>query len=181
MRNTTLKQILMGIGGLVLLCTTGPLSFDIFGVIPVTLQSLWVILLASVSGWFGVIAVGAYVFMGLAGLPVFSNYGSGWIKIHGPSGGFLVGFILIAIGLVLYLKQNPVQSRPVRCFFLFVVAHIILLILGFSWMLVVLEGASSIIGSLLLLLSPGLILKSIVGTALSKIIYDRMLIEGSEP
>jgi len=174
------KRLIIAVFGLLLLCLTGPWSYDAFGIIPISVQSLWVILLPVISGWFGVIAVALYVLLGLSGLPVFSDHSSGWLKLQGPSGGFLIGFILISAAVVFYLKRNPVQSDPLRCFILFAVSHLLLLMMGFLWMFVILEDALEVIGTLILVLSPGLVLKSFLGAALSKIIYDHLLIGPSD-
>ena len=40
-------------------------------------------------------AVLLYITLGICGLPVFSGFSAGFAALLGPSGGFIVGFILI--------------------------------------------------------------------------------------
>jgi biotin transport system substrate-specific component len=66
--------------------------------IPMTLQTLGVLLLAGLGGLrVGAGAVALYVAMGAAGLPVFSNGGGGFAALFlKPSGFFLFGFVIAA-------------------------------------------------------------------------------------
>ena len=48
-----------------------------------------------------------YLLMGLIGLPVFSGYSGGPGKILGPTGGYLVGFFLMAIVCGIFIKKFP--------------------------------------------------------------------------
>ncbi|MGB4593305.1 MAG: biotin transporter BioY [Coriobacteriia bacterium] len=65
------------------------------GEVPVTLQTLAIVLLALVLDPAAAFAaVGAYVLAGLIGLPVFAGGRAGLAVLAGPTGGFLVGFIL---------------------------------------------------------------------------------------
>lgn len=43
-------------------------------------------------------AVGVYVLLGVVGLPVFSGFGAGPGVLLGPTGGYLAGYFLIALG-----------------------------------------------------------------------------------
>ena len=51
----------------------------------------------------GCISYLIYMLLGVVGLPVFSGYTGGIAKLAGPTGGYLVGFILLALisGIVL--------------------------------------------------------------------------------
>ena len=54
-----------------------------------------------------------YLALGAVGLPVFSGYGAGLAKLAGPTGGYLVGYLLMAfIGGLFIEKSNgsPVVS-----------------------------------------------------------------------
>lgn len=50
-----------------------------------------------------------YVVVGIAGAPVFSNGGAGFGYFMGPTGGFLIGFILagIVIGAIVHRRLTP--------------------------------------------------------------------------
>ena len=66
--------------------------------VPVTLQTLAVILIALAGGSrVGVGAVLAFIGVGVAGAPVFANAGSGLAYLIGPTAGYLAGFALSAL------------------------------------------------------------------------------------
>lgn len=65
--------------------------------VPMTLQSFVVLVLAALGGWsYGVGAVVAYLGLGAAGLPVLADGTGGLGRFTGPTGGFLVGFAVVA-------------------------------------------------------------------------------------
>ncbi len=67
------------------------------GVVPITLQTLFVLLAGAVGGKkVGVCAVAVYLVLGLIGLPVFA-LGGGIFYIFKPTFGYLIGFIFLAL------------------------------------------------------------------------------------
>ncbi len=75
--------------------------------VPMTLQTLAVALCGYCLGWkYALAAVGTYLLLGGIGLPIFSGFGGGFGWLFGPSGGFLVGFLLVAVGCGLPLKKR---------------------------------------------------------------------------
>lgn len=76
-----------------------PIPVGALGV-PITLQTLAVSLAALCLGpWRGAAAVTLYVLVGAAGLPVFAGGKAGVAVLLGPTGGYLLAFILSAIVL----------------------------------------------------------------------------------
>ncbi|MFW6065408.1 MAG: biotin transporter BioY, partial [Planctomycetota bacterium] len=68
------------------------------GPVPVTAQTLAVLLLAgAMGGRRAAAATIAYVGQGLAGMPVFAGGGAGPLHLLGPTGGYLVGFVAAAM------------------------------------------------------------------------------------
>ncbi|MCU0629378.1 MAG: biotin transporter BioY [Methanoregulaceae archaeon] len=65
--------------------------------VPITLQTLFVLLAAAVLRRSAVIPVTMYVLLGAMGLPVFHNGIAGIGVLLGPTGGYLVGFIPAAL------------------------------------------------------------------------------------
>ncbi len=65
--------------------------------VPVTLQTFSVALTALFLGskW-GAAAVGVYIALGAAGLPVFSGFSGGVGALFGLTGGFIIGFLPMA-------------------------------------------------------------------------------------
>ncbi len=65
-----------------------------FTPVPVTGQTLGVVLAGSALGWRrATLALGLYLVAGLAGIPWFAGHASGW---QGPLTGYLVGFVAAA-------------------------------------------------------------------------------------
>ena len=113
------------------LALTPPIPIGSLGV-PITLQTLGVALAGLCLGaWRGAAAVGLYLLVGLAGLPVFSGGRAGLAVLVGPTGGYLVAFLFstFAVGLVAQWAVRRGLSRwtPVL-FFLGVFAARVLII-----------------------------------------------------
>ena len=61
--------------------------------VPLTLMVFGVTLIGVVLGWkLGGIAIGIYLLCGAVGLPVFANFGGGFSRLAGLSGGYLWSF-----------------------------------------------------------------------------------------
>ena len=79
------------------LCAVSPFSIAI-GPIPLSFATLAIYLAAGTLGWkYGTASVIIYVMLGAFGLPVFSGFGAGFSKIAGPTGGFIVGYLPLAL------------------------------------------------------------------------------------
>lgn len=98
-----------------LMCVLGPMSIPI-GPVPVSFTNLVIYLAVYLLGMKGAtVSYLVYLFLGAAGLPVFSGYEGGLAKLAGPTGGYLIGFILMALicGFVLEKSNgNPVFTIP---------------------------------------------------------------------
>ncbi len=80
-----------------LCCVLGPLSIPI-GAVPISLTVVSVYLCVYVlKTGMGTLAYVIYLLLGLVGLPVFSGFVGGPAKLVGPTGGYLIGFILMAL------------------------------------------------------------------------------------
>ena len=68
------------------------------GEVPVTLQTFGVCLSAATLGRRrGVLSVLIYILIGAAGIPVFAGFKGGFGVLAGPTGGYIVGFLLTAL------------------------------------------------------------------------------------
>src|SRR3954468_9759565 len=66
--------------------------------VPMTLQTLVVLMIGAAYGWrLGVAAVLAYLAEGAIGLPVFAGPVGGLAPLVGPTAGYLCGFVLAAL------------------------------------------------------------------------------------
>ena len=97
-RLTVYEMTLTGLMAAVL-CVLGPVSL-VIGVspVPISLGTLAVCLAAAVLGpRLGTLSCLLYLLLGLAGLPVFTGYTGGAGKLMGPTGGYLIGYLPLAL------------------------------------------------------------------------------------
>ncbi|MEF8901693.1 MAG: biotin transporter BioY [Halovenus sp.] len=80
------------------------------GPVPFSFQPFAVFFAGLLLGplWGG-FAMLVYVFVGLAGAPIFANGGAGLGYVLGPTGGFLVGFVVAAVlvGAIAHRSLTP--------------------------------------------------------------------------
>lgn len=82
--------------------------------VPMTMQTFAITFAAIVLGAKNsAIASCVYVLLGTVGVPVFANFGGGYDKIIGPTGGFLMSFpimaLLIGLGVDLRVKNRTIS------------------------------------------------------------------------
>ena len=92
-----------------LMCIFGPMSVPI-GPVPVSLTNLVIYFTVYLIGMKGAtISYLIYMLLGIVGLPVFSGYQGGLAKVAGPTGGYLVGFILMALICGFVMEKSNVN------------------------------------------------------------------------
>lgn len=81
------------------ICVLGPISMAIpISPVPISLASMAVYLAVTVLGMkLGTLSCLIYLLLGLVGLPVFSGGSAGAAKLFGPTGGYLVGYLFLAL------------------------------------------------------------------------------------
>lgn len=120
--------------------------------VPVTLQGFAIAALAAAFGLrIGVATVALYLIEGAAGLPVFAGASAGIPYLMGPTGGFLLGFLVMA-AIIGYAADKGASGKPLVLFAAMVVADAVLLVLGFVWLLALAGNAgwidqSDVVGS----------------------------------
>ena len=76
-----------------------------FTPVPITMQTLFVLLCgAFLNKKDGVMAQTIYLGLGAAGVPIFSLAQGGLLKLFGPTGGYLIGFVLATIVIANSMK-----------------------------------------------------------------------------
>ena len=78
--------------------------------VPVTLQTFFLYLAGALLGRrLGVLSQIIYVLLGVLGLPVFSGGKAGLGVLMGPTGGYIIGFIIAAfvIGKLVEMREHP--------------------------------------------------------------------------
>ena len=81
------------------ICVLGPISIAIpVSPVPISLGSMAVYLAVTVLGMkLGTLSCLIYLLLGLVGLPVFAGGRAGAAKLFGPTGGYLVGYLFLAL------------------------------------------------------------------------------------
>ncbi|MBO5372932.1 MAG: biotin transporter BioY [Lachnospiraceae bacterium] len=78
-----------------ILCILGPIAIPL-GTIPISLTTFILYIMLYISKRKScLLSYSLYLFLGTAGLPVFSGFSGGVVKLAGPTGGYLVGFIFL--------------------------------------------------------------------------------------
>jgi biotin transport system substrate-specific component len=90
-------------------CILGPLSIPLpVSPVPISLTNLAVYLSVYVLGTKkGTISYLIYLLIGLVGVPVFSSFTGGPSKLLGPTGGYLIGFIFMALLCGIFINKWP--------------------------------------------------------------------------
>ena len=79
------------------LCILGPLALPI-GPVPISLATFGVLLAAYMTGPIkSATSCLIYLAVGTIGLPVFSGFQGGFAKLAGPTGGYLLGYLFLAL------------------------------------------------------------------------------------
>lgn len=89
------------------ICIVGPVSIPLpVSPVPITLTNFAIYLSLYVLGLkAGTVSCIIYLLLGAAGLPVFSSFSGGIGKLAGPTGGYLIGFLVLSLiqGLLMHL------------------------------------------------------------------------------
>jgi biotin transport system substrate-specific component len=108
-----LRQVILAVAGVALLTLSTKVQVPFYPV-PMTLQTMVVLLIGAAYGWrLGTVTVGLYLLQGLAGLPVFANSAmAGPAYFLGPTAGFLVAFIASAAITGFAVEKGAARSLP---------------------------------------------------------------------
>ena len=102
--------------------------------VPMTLQTLVVLMLAAAYGWrLGCATVLAYLAEGAIGLPVFAGPVGGLAPLAGPTAGYLFGFVAAAF-VMGWLSERGWDRNMAWLFAAMAIGHFIILAAGFAWL-----------------------------------------------
>lgn len=127
--------------------------------VPLTLQSLVVVLIGALGGWrLALVAIGAWLAAGALGLPVLAGGASGLDRFTGPTAGYLFAFPL-AGALVGWLVARGWDRTIWRLLGAMLLGHAVCLGLGTGW-LATSMGLERALGAGLWPFLPGALVKS---------------------
>ena len=102
--------------------------------IPFTLQTFAVFLCLNIIGAKkGIISILIYIFLGVVGLPVFSNFNGGIGALLNVTGGYIIGFIFSALTFWLVTSVFNKKSRKIINLIASFMGLIVCYIFGTLW------------------------------------------------
>lgn len=109
-----------------------------FSPIPITLQLFILLLSLAILRRKAFISQLIYLGLGASGFSVFTNGGSGLIYILGPTGGYLIGFLLSTaiFGKLIQIYIKIINKKMLAFFFVFSLVTILIYSCGIAWLIV---------------------------------------------
>ena len=130
-KSSVYKMAMIGVMAAVI-CILGPLSIPI-GVVPISFTNLAIYLSLYTLGMKkGTISYIIYMLIGFIGIPVFSNFSGGPSKLLGPTGGYIIGFIFMALIAGFFI--DSFFEKWYLCFIGMVLGTIVCYAIGTAWL-----------------------------------------------
>ena len=143
------------------------------GPVPIVLADFFVILAGLFLGhkW-GLASVLLWLFLGAVGLPVFAGGRAGLAVFMGPTGGFLLGYVLLVLSVGFLAGRG--KPSVLRSTFAIIVGNVLLYPAGILWlkMLLNLNWAAALSAGLIPFI-PGTVIKLVAAVALGQAILPR--------
>lgn len=130
-RSRTYQMVCIGVMAAVI-CILGPLSIPI-GPVPISFTYLAIFIALYTLGMRnGTISLLIYIFIGFVGIPVFSGFSGGPGKLLGPTGGYIIGYIFMALIAGFFIDRYI--DKWYLCFAGMVLGAIVCIALGTTWL-----------------------------------------------
>lgn len=114
--------------------------------VPFTLQTFAVCAVGGLLGWKrGTAALLAYLLMGLVGIPVFAGFKAGAAALMGPTGGYLLGFVVTVLlsGLAKGIPVKGKWGRAALFYAFMIMGTAVCYAFGTAWFLLVYNGGAA--------------------------------------
>ena len=135
-QSNLVRSVLLAVLGSLLLWVSAKVQIPFFPV-PMTMQSFVVLGIGALFGWrLGGATVVLYLLEGAAGLPVFAGTpekGIGLAYMAGPTGGYLVGFVMAAM-VVGWLAERGFDRNAFKMFAAMLLGAAVIYIPGLAWL-----------------------------------------------
>ncbi|MCR4703403.1 MAG: biotin transporter BioY [Saccharofermentans sp.] len=123
------------------------------GPVPFTLQTMGILaVMLTCGGRRGTLSIVIYLAMGICGVPVFAGFKGGVSALIGPTGGFLVGFVIAALVYWLFerLLFKRLMTSTVKTWIFGVlnslVFEVVMYIVGVIWFMTVYAAQTGPVG-----------------------------------
>ena len=134
--NTLLRNTVLAVAGTVVLWISAKLNIPFYPV-PMTMQTFAVLTIGMAFGWrLGGATILLYLLEGALGLPVFAGTperGVGLAYMVGPTGGYLVGFLVSAV-VVGWLAERGWDRKFLSTLAAMTIGTAIIFALGAGWL-----------------------------------------------
>ena len=135
-QKSAVRIVTLVIAGAALLTLSAKMNIPFYPV-PMTMQTFAVLVIGMAFGpVLAIGTVGLYLMLGALGLPVFSGTperGLGWAYMAGPTGGYLLGFI-VASGIVGVLAQRGYDRSFAMTLASMTLGMLVIYLFGFVWL-----------------------------------------------
>ena len=139
-RNSRLHPMVLTALMAAVLAVAAPFALPAPGLVPISLATLVIYFMVYILDWKrAAAAVLVYILLGAAGLPVFSGFAGGAARLAGPTGGYILGYIPLAIVSGLAVQRFP-GSRLMQ-FLGMVLGTALLYAIGTFWYCRVMDSA----------------------------------------
>ena len=144
------RDILLVVGGSLFVAGMAQVRIPLpFSPVPITGQTFAVLLVgATLGSRRGAASLLLYLILGLLGLPIFAAGASGLAYLSGPTGGYLVGFIISA-SLVGLLAARGMDRRIPSALLAFLAGEVVIYLCGVAWLSLFLGIQRAIVAGLL--------------------------------
>ncbi len=134
-RTGILVDAALVVAGTVLVALAAQVTIHLpFTPVPITGQTFAVLLVgASLGAVRGAASLSLYLLVGLAGVPVYYDQRHGWSEAIGPTGGYLLGFILAA-ALTGYLAERRWDRRFSSSVAAMLTGSVVVYLVGLIWL-----------------------------------------------
>lgn len=137
------KNALLVMGGSLALAVSAKVQVP-FWPVPITMQSMVVLLIGIAFGArMGALTILAYLAEGLAGLPVFASMAAGPAYLAGPTGGYLLGFLLSAVFSGWAAERGWARDLP-RTLLVMLLGHVLIFAPGLLWLTILLGWSKAV-------------------------------------
>jgi biotin transport system substrate-specific component len=139
-RRSLLADTVLVLAGTGLVAGAAQISIKLpFTPIPITGQTFAVVLVgASLGAIRGTASLMLYLWLGVAGAPIYAHHDHGWAVITSASGGYIVGFV-IAAAVTGYLAERQWDRQLSSAIAAMLTGNVIIYLVGLPWLAVVLN------------------------------------------
>lgn len=133
-RSSLARDAALVLGGAALVALVAQVEIPLRPV-PVTLQTLAVLLVGAALGWKrGAASLMTYLLAGAAGLPVFAGGSAGLAKFAGPTGGYLLSYVFAAALVGWLVQRYALDRKPAGAALAMLAASSVIYGLGLTWL-----------------------------------------------